>query len=139
MTKIPVDLEDHPSPSGTRPLAAHQQHSYIASRYVWIHHSRLWRPPTDVYETEDSIRIQVEVAGMEKADFAVVLEGRELRVSGIRPDHSERRVYHQLEIHTGEFLTQVDLPCEVSQKNIHAHYRDGFLTVELPKECPSPE
>jgi HSP20 family molecular chaperone IbpA len=128
-----VDLQEYRCESGSRTAGPHHRHAFIASRYVWIHHTHIWRPPTDVFETEQSIRVQVEVAGMENSDFAVVLDGGMLKISGVRKDHSERRIYHQMEIHTGEFLSEVDLPSKVDPDFIRAHYHDGFLAVELRK------
>jgi HSP20 family protein len=133
MKSSPVDLQEYRFESGERHTGPLHRHEYITSRYVWIHHTHVWRPPTDVYETEQSIRVQVEVAGMEHADFSVTLEGRELRITGTRKDHLERRVYHQMEIHTGDFLTEVDLPVCVDPNLIRAHYHDGFLLVDLRK------
>jgi HSP20 family molecular chaperone IbpA len=134
----PVDLQDYLCESSDRNTGPLHKHEYITSRYVWIHHTHVWRPPTDVYETGPTIRVQVEVAGMEHADIAVTLEGRVLRITGIRKDHLERRVYHQMEIHTGEFLTEVDLPVAVEPDFVHAHYHDGFLLVDLRKIQENP-
>ncbi len=86
-----------------------------------------------MYETEHAVRVQVEVAGMEESDFTVVLDGNVLKISGSRPGHPERRIYHQLEIHTGEFFTEVELPFPVDAKTIRAKYHDGFLAVDLAK------
>jgi HSP20 family molecular chaperone IbpA len=134
----PVDLQDFRCESGDRHTGPLHKHEYITTRYVWIHNTHVWRPPTDVYETGQAIRIQVEVAGMEHADIAVTLEGRVLRITGTRRDHQERRVYHQMEIHTGEFLTEVDLPVAVDPNFVNAHYHDGFLLVDLRKIQENP-
>jgi HSP20 family molecular chaperone IbpA len=128
-----VDLQEYRCESSDQNTGPLRRHAFIASRYVWIHHTHVWRPPTDVFETEHSIRVQVEVAGMENSDFAVVLDGNVLRISGNRKDHLERRVYHQMEIHTGEFLSEVELPSKVDPDFIRAHYHDGFLAIELHK------
>jgi len=128
-----VDLQEYRCESGSKSASPHHRHAFIATRYVWIHHTHVWRPPTDVFETEQSIRVQVEVAGMEESDFAVVLDGNVLKISGTRKDHSERRIYHQMEIHTGDFLSEVDLPTKVDPDFIRAHYHDGFLSIELHK------
>jgi HSP20 family molecular chaperone IbpA len=129
----PVDLPELRCESSDRHTGPLHKHEYITTRYVWIHQTHVWRPPTDVYETEQSIRIQVEVAGMEHSDFSVMLEGQILKISGIRKDYMERRVYHQMEIHTGEFLTEVELPVAVEPDFVNAHYHDGFLLVDLRK------
>jgi HSP20 family protein len=96
----------------------------------------VWRPPTDVYETEDAIIVRVEIAGMRDADFAVQLVDRSLNIRGVRQDISERRSYHQMEIPFGEFSTEIDLPVPIAAEKIEAIYRDGFLRVVLPKARP---
>jgi HSP20 family molecular chaperone IbpA len=137
-TPTPVDLEVFRCESGDRHTGPLHKHEYITTRYIWIHHTHVWRPPTDVYETGQSIRVQVEVAGMEHSDFSVTLEGRILRITGTRKDHLERRVYHQMEIHTGEFLSEVELPVDVEPDYIRAHYHDGYLLVDLHKIQAAP-
>jgi HSP20 family molecular chaperone IbpA len=132
-TPSPVDLQDLQCESGDRHTGPLHKHEYITTRYVWIHQTHVWRPPTDVYETGQAIQVQVEVAGMENSDISVTLEGRVLRITGTRKDHLERRVYHQMEIHTGEFLTEVELPVQVDPDCIRAHYHDGFMLVDLRK------
>jgi HSP20 family molecular chaperone IbpA len=138
MRKSSVHLEEHDCAPGGRSVGQYNQHYSLASRYIWIHDTYIWRPPTDVYETELAVWVQVEVAGMEESDFTVVLDGSILKISGSRPGHPERRVYHQLEIHTGEFFTEVELPFRVEAKTIRAKYHDGFLVVDLAKsQAPS--
>ena len=50
-----------------------------------------WQPPTDVYETEKSIVIQVEIAGMHDSEFTIALEKRVLSISGVRQSPGEHR------------------------------------------------
>ncbi len=96
----------------------------------------VWRPPTDVYETEDAVVVRVEVAGMQDADFSIILDGRYLSIRGVRPDAPERRAYHQMEIPFGEFSSEVELPVPVLVNEITAVYTNGFLRVALPKARP---
>lgn len=98
--------------------------------------SHVWRPPTDVFETEDVVVVRVEIAGMRESDFSVALDGRYLSIRGTRPDISERRAYHQMEIRFGEFSTDVELSCPVEMDKIEAVYNNGFLRVILPKALP---
>jgi HSP20 family protein len=98
--------------------------------------SHVWRPPTDVYETEEAIIIRIEIAGMQDEDFSISLSDRYLVVRGVRPDLSERRAYHQMEIYFGEFMSEVDLPVPVVTERVKAEYNLGFLRVELPKDRP---
>jgi HSP20 family protein len=102
------------------------------SRWRIISRPHAWRPPTDVYETDNFIIIRVEIAGMRETDFSVSLIGRNLKVRGIRQDTSEKRAYHQMEIPFGEFSTEFELPYLVNSNEVEAIYRDGFLLITLP-------
>ncbi|HEX7975707.1 MAG TPA: Hsp20/alpha crystallin family protein [Anaerolineales bacterium] len=93
----------------------------------------VWRPPTDVYETDDRIVVRVEIAGMREADFSIELDDRFLLIRGVRPDIAERRAYHQMEIRFGEFSIEVELPAPVISGEVKASYENGFLHVTLPK------
>jgi len=102
------------------------------SRWRIISRPYAWRPPTDVYETDNAIIIRVEIAGMRESDFAISLIGRNLRIRGIRQDTSEKRAYRQMEIPFGEFSTEFELPYLVNSNEVGAIYRDGFLLITLP-------
>lgn len=93
----------------------------------------VWSPPTDVYETDNEYVVRVEVAGMREADFEVMLEDGHLFINGIRPDIPERRAYHQMEIRFGKFSTAISIPGPVDLEKSEAEYKNGFLTVVLPK------
>lgn len=99
--------------------------------------SRVWRPPTDVFETDTEIVVKVEIAGAEHTDFYISLDDRHLSVRGLRYDPTpERRAYYQMEIHFGEFFTEVELPGPVDKEQVQAEYHDGFLCVTLLKQQP---
>ena len=98
--------------------------------------SSIWRPPTDVYETDDKIVVRVEIAGMQSDDLLVNFDQGTLTIKGSRAEVPERRAFHQMEIHFGEFLTEVDIPIPIDLTKIEAAYQDGFLRVTLPKAVP---
>ena len=100
-------------------------------------HSYEWSPPTDVYETDVSFVVRVEVAGLSGSDFKINAEDNFLVISGIRAEPPERRVYHQMEIRFGEFSTAIELPPGVDVTKADADYKDGFLNVILPKLKPT--
>jgi HSP20 family protein len=95
-----------------------------------------WRPPTDLIEMDDKFVVRVEISGMRDGEFAVTVENNTLTVSGTRADTNERRAYHQMEIHFGDFSTEIELPVNVNLNQILAEYEDGFLWVQLPKAQP---
>lgn len=98
--------------------------------------SHAWRPPTDIYENDEAIIVRVEIAGMNENDFEISISGRKLAIKGSRPDIPEKRAYHQMEIHYGEFNVEIDLPYPVKGDRTEALYRNGFLHIWLPKELP---
>jgi HSP20 family protein len=92
-----------------------------------------WRPPTDVYETDDSAVIIVEIAGLSAGDFEVALSGRTLVVTGERRDPAEKLTYQQMEIRYGRFRTEVHLQWALDSEGQTATYEDGFLRIVLRK------
>jgi HSP20 family protein len=96
----------------------------------------IWRPPTDVYETDDEVIVRVEIAGMQEEDFSIILDNQSLLVRGVRVDPAERRAYHQMEIPFGEFATEVELHHPIDVSRVEAVYNNGFLRISLPKAHP---
>jgi HSP20 family protein len=105
------------------------------SSLIVIAHKEVWRPPTDVYETERAFVVQVELAGMRDAEVAITLDDRGLRIEGVRPQRSDERPlgYHQMGINYGAFSVEVFLNRPFDYEHVSANYDDGFLFVELPK------
>jgi HSP20 family protein len=104
-------------------------------------YSRFWQPAADVHETESSVVIKLELAGVstESVNVALSGDGRRLVVSGARSeDHAERTARtgcHQLEIYFGPFERTFHLPPEmlIDRDAITATLKDGFLTITLPR------
>ena len=107
--------------------------SFNTGGWVIWHSTQTWRPPTDVYETDEAVIVRVEIAGMRDADFMVTMHDQLLIISGTRTDPSSKMAYHQFEVRYGEFRTEVFLHWAIEQSEIGATYQDGFLTVTLPK------
>ena len=97
---------------------------------------RRWRPPTDVFETDEAYTVVVEIAGMRGADISVVFEKQLLKIQGQRSEAASRKAYHQIEIAYGEFETHVRFPSPVEVAQVEATYMDEFLRVRLPKARP---
>ena len=100
-------------------------------------HSYTWSPPTDVYETDASYVVRLEVAGMRQSDFSIDVENNFLIISGERSEPAERRTYHQMEIRFGEFSTAIEIPAGADVSRAQADYEDGFLTIVVPKIKPT--
>jgi len=86
-------------------------------------------PPTDVYEKQRGLVVQVEIAGMSDDDLVIKLNERTLVIEGVRRDPEVRRAYHQMEIRYGAFRAEVLLPRAVDAERVEATYEDGFLRI----------
>ncbi len=126
--------ESHePSDRHQADLDRMRRNPFEAGRWVVWQNTQMWRPPTDVYETDEAVVVRAEIAGMREADFIVTLHEQLLAITGTRVDPSPKVAYHQLEVRYGEFRTEVYLHWAVDQASITATYQDGFLIVILPK------
>jgi HSP20 family protein len=97
---------------------------------------RMWLPAVDVQETKDDIVLTFDVPGISEKDMQVTMNGDLLTVKGERRferDAADNNSYHRLERLYGKFERGVQLPFPVQGDKIKATYRDGVLTVTLPK------
>jgi HSP20 family molecular chaperone IbpA len=93
-----------------------------------------WKPPTDVYETEDAVVVHMDIAGMHAGDFHVELADGILTISGERLARREgKRHYHAMEIQIGPFERRLRIPVPVDADSVQAAYESGFLEVRLRK------
>lgn len=110
--------------------------SMPGQRWVSPSQPKIWRPPTDVYETDDCVVVKVEIAGMEESDFSISLDSNRLVISGVRRDPAAKLGYQQMEILYGHFETEVHLPRAIDEDGVEATYESGFLSIRLPKAQP---
>ncbi len=99
-------------------------------------YTHAWRPPTDVFYTEEAVFVRLEIAGMRPSDFNILLQDTLLVVFGTRPAPEQSGAYQQMEIRFGEFRSEVELSVPVRVEDAQAEYRDGFLTITLPRLRP---
>ncbi len=92
-------------------------------------------PSFEVSETEDEFRVKAELPGMEEKEIEVSLEGDHLTVSGEKKrEHEEkRRNYHFSEMSFGQFSRTFLLPEGVDRDKAQAQFKNGVLTLSLPK------
>lgn len=94
---------------------------------------RTFRPPFDVFETDQQIVIKVEIAGMRAEDFDISLAGHILTISGNRRDTPGKLSYQRMEVNYGEFRLDIQLPHVLKEDQVEAKYDQGFLLVALPR------
>jgi HSP20 family protein len=94
-----------------------------------------WAPVLDVHEDKDSFSVRVELPGLKREDIEVALHDGALVISGERTSekiHEDTEVHRQ-ERYYGKFSRALTLPAAVSGDKVKAQYKDGILTVTLPK------
>lgn len=94
-----------------------------------------WSPALDVEESEDAFTIHVELPGVRAEDVDVSLEADVLAISGERSFYDDRATdgFRRIERRFGRFHRSVRLPDRVAIDAVAAAYRDGMLTVTVPK------
>jgi HSP20 family protein len=100
--------------------------------------SGLWRPPLEVYETDQALVIIAEVAGLDERQLSVVVDQDVLAIRGERPDpcQAEKRSYREVGIPYGAFGADVYVPFPIDADETVAEYQNGFLRIVLPKAAP---
>jgi HSP20 family protein len=92
------------------------------------------QPPINVWEQQDSLKVEMELPGIKSDQLDISVAGDELSIKVNRPDVVQEGVtYHRRERPVGEFSRVVRLPVEVDAERVEADLRDGVLTISLPK------
>ena len=95
-----------------------------------------WSPAVDIFETENEIMVKAELPGIERKDITLNLDNNVLTVKGERKFEKETRQenYHRIERSYGGFSRAFSIPAIVDDEKIRADYKDGILTIALPKK-----
>jgi HSP20 family protein len=96
----------------------------------------IWTPRVDVHETDNEIIIiDAELPGIRKEDIKVEIKDNVLTISGERKQEkkSETETTKTVECRYGKFERSFGLPETVTTENVNAKFKDGILTLTLPK------
>jgi HSP20 family protein len=98
--------------------------------------ARPWSPPVDIYETENELVLKADLPDVKLADIEVRVENQTLTIKGERKFEKEESVrgYHRIERNYGTFVRSFTLPASVDAEKVQAEYKNGVLTVKLPKK-----
>jgi HSP20 family protein len=101
--------------------------------------TRGWHPKVDIFEEADQIVMKAELPGVEKDKIAIDVDGRVLTVKGERSSDNEVKEdnYYRRERSYGRFERSFTLPDETDSEKIRADYKDGVLTLNIPKPASS--
>ena len=97
--------------------------------------TRSWAPPVDIYETEEAIVLKAELPGVDPKDVEVRVEDNTLYLKGERKFEKEvkEQNYHRVERSYGSFARSFSLPNSISTDKVKAEFKDGLLTLTMPK------
>jgi HSP20 family protein len=95
-----------------------------------------WAPSVDIVEKENEILIKAELPGVETKDVAVTVDNNVLTIKGERRLEKDvkKESYHRVERAYGSFARTFSLPGTLDASEVHAEYKDGLLTLTLPKK-----
>jgi HSP20 family protein len=94
-----------------------------------------WAPTLDFSENKDSFVVKAEIPGIDSKDISVSLENQMLTIKGEKKHEKEEKdeQYYRVERSYGAFARTVRLPAAVDGSKVTAAFKNGLLTVTLPK------
>lgn len=94
-----------------------------------------WAPALDASQDKDNVYVKVELPGLKKEEIEISLHEGTLSISGERKVENEsgEGETFRSERTFGRFQRSLTLPTAVDSANVKAQYKDGILTVTLPK------
>jgi HSP20 family protein len=98
--------------------------------------NRPWSPFVDIYETEDALTLKADLPDVKIEDIDIRVEHQTLTLRGQRKFAKEDNVkgYHRIERNYGEFVRSFAVPPTVDTDKVQADYKNGVLTITLPKK-----
>ncbi len=98
--------------------------------------SRPWSPAVDIYETENELVLKADVPDVDPKTVGIQLENGTLTLKGERRFEEQKngKGFHRIERSYGSFVRAFSLPDTVEPDKVKADYKNGVLTVTLPKK-----
>lgn len=95
-----------------------------------------WTPLVDIIEDSNEYLVKAELPELKKEDVKVSVENGELTISGERKSEKEEKDkrFHRIERSYGSFIRSFTLPESVNADKVSAEFKDGVLSVHLPKD-----
>ena len=97
---------------------------------------RPWSPAVDIYETENELVLKADLPDVELKDLDVRVENQTLTIAGERKfEHKDQgKGFHRVERSYGNFARSFAVPNTFDTDKINASFKNGVLTVTLPKK-----
>jgi HSP20 family protein len=94
-----------------------------------------WKPAVDIVEEDDAYVAKVELPGVSKDDVKITMQDSLLTIRGEKKEEKKTKQggAHRVERYYGSFQRSFSLPTSVKNDKIEAEYKDGILTINMPK------
>jgi HSP20 family protein len=98
-----------------------------------------WEPKVDMSETKDAVVVTAEIPGVDQKDIEVSLRDGMLTIKGEKQEEKEEKDkrFHRVERSYGAFMRAVQLPAAVDASKVSAAFKNGVVTVTVPKTAES--
>jgi HSP20 family protein len=98
--------------------------------------NRPWSPAVDIYETENELVLKADLPDVDQKDIDVRVENQTLTIAGQRKFEKQEagKGFHRIERSYGNFVRSFAVPNSFNTEEIAAQYKNGVLTVTLPKK-----
>lgn len=98
--------------------------------------SRPWAPPVDIFETENELVLKADLPEVDLNDIEIKMENGTLAIKGERKfeQNQNHKGFHRIERSYGSFVRYFSLTDAVDTEQVRADYKNGVLTVTLPKK-----
>ena len=95
----------------------------------------MWTPAVDIAEHDSEYLVNIELPGVNKDDVKITLESNILTIRGEKKQEKDEKNdnYRRVERSYGSFQRSFTLPVMVKSDKIDASYKDGILSIVLPK------
>lgn len=94
-----------------------------------------YRPPIELCETNGNYELKAQLPGIKKEDIEVEVyeEGVNIKAESAEKKEEEKENLYRSEFRYGKFVRKIPLPSEVMSQQAKAEFKDGVLTITLPK------
>ena len=98
--------------------------------------SRPWSPAVDIYETENELVMKADIPDVDPKNIGIQVENGTLTLRGERRFEEQKngKGFHRIERSYGSFVRAFSLPEAVDAEKVKADYKNGVLTIMLPKK-----
>jgi HSP20 family protein len=98
-------------------------------------------PRVDMEETDDAVRLTAELPGVDKDNIDISVTDDTITLKGEKRQEEEKKEkgYYKVERSYGSFQRSFYLPCEIDADNVNAAFKNGVLTITLPKSAAARE